>query len=233
VFRAFLAKRAVPRMTKSRRISTRGVAPRGRRWGEQGDVEMTGTTRGALVALSIALTAIALAQPAAAGSDDGKFGIKLLCTVVDPDTDATVRAGGVRIPGADADASTEVIPAPTLDYYFTKNLSAELFCCFSQLTPGLARIGSAPPRSASTTPGASPCMADRRRSRQWLVAQFRCEEDLARHHSHLAQQRGAWRRQRGREMLSSTRGSSRRESAIASTSMAFSVITHKPPRSNN
>jgi outer membrane protein len=98
---------------------------------EQETIEMTRTARGALVALSMALSAIAPAQPAAAGSDDGEFGIKLLGTVVDPDTDATVRAGGVRILGAEADISTEVIPALTLDYYFTKNLSAELFCCFS------------------------------------------------------------------------------------------------------
>jgi outer membrane protein len=87
-----------------------------------------------LVVLSIALTAIALSQPAAAGSDDGKFGVELFGTVVDPDTEATVRAGGVRVPGADADVSTEVIPALTLDYYFTKNLLAGRFCCFSQHT---------------------------------------------------------------------------------------------------
>lgn len=36
------------------------------------------------------------------------------------------------IPGADADVSTEVIPALTLDYYFTNNISAELFCCFAK-----------------------------------------------------------------------------------------------------
>jgi hypothetical protein len=53
-----------------------------------------------LLALSVALSAIALAEPATAGSDDGKFGIKVLGTVVDPDTDATVRAGGAVIPGA-------------------------------------------------------------------------------------------------------------------------------------
>ena len=71
-------------------------------------------------------------SPPSAGSDDGKIGIKVLGTVVDPDTDATVRAGGAVIPGADADVSTEVIPALTLDYYFTKNISAELFCCFAK-----------------------------------------------------------------------------------------------------
>ncbi|HZP08372.1 MAG TPA: OmpW family outer membrane protein [Methyloceanibacter sp.] len=86
----------------------------------------------ALLALSAATGVMALAQPAAAGSDDGKFGIKLLGTVVNPDTDATVRAGGAVIPGASADVSTEAIPALTLDYYFTRNISAELFCCFAK-----------------------------------------------------------------------------------------------------
>jgi outer membrane protein len=93
---------------------------------------MARAARGALLALTVALSAIALAEPATAGSDDGKFGIKVLGTVVDPDTDATVRAGGAVIPGADADVSTEVIPALTLDYYFTNNISAELFCCFAK-----------------------------------------------------------------------------------------------------
>ena len=93
---------------------------------------MTRTARGALVALSMALSAIALAEPAAAGSDDGNFGIQVLATVVNPDTDATVSAGGEVIPGANADVSTEVIPAPTLAYYFTKNIAVELFCCFAK-----------------------------------------------------------------------------------------------------
>lgn len=45
---------------------------------------MARTARGALLALSVALSAIALAEPATAGSDDGKFGIEVLGTVVDP-----------------------------------------------------------------------------------------------------------------------------------------------------
>ena len=93
---------------------------------------MTRTARGALAALSLMIGLFATTLPAAAGSDDGKFQIKVLGTVVNPDSDATVRAGGAVIPGADASVSTEVIPALTLGYYFTKNLSAELFCCFAK-----------------------------------------------------------------------------------------------------
>ncbi len=93
---------------------------------------MTTTIRSLAIALGLAASTVWAAFPAAAGSDDGKFQIKVLGTVVDPDSDATVRAGGAVIPGADASVSTEVIPAITLGYYFTKNLSAELFCCFAK-----------------------------------------------------------------------------------------------------
>jgi hypothetical protein len=58
--------------------------------------------------------------------------LRVLGTVVDPDTDATVRAGPTVIPGADADVSTEIIPALTLSYFFNKNLAVELFCCFAK-----------------------------------------------------------------------------------------------------
>jgi outer membrane protein len=58
--------------------------------------------------------------------------VRALATVVDPDTDATVYAGATRIPGANADVSTEVIPATTLTYFFNDNLAVELFCCFAK-----------------------------------------------------------------------------------------------------
>ena len=58
--------------------------------------------------------------------------VRALGTVVDPDAEATVSAGGVVIPGADADVSTEVIPALTLTYFLNKNFAVELFCCFAQ-----------------------------------------------------------------------------------------------------
>ena len=93
---------------------------------------MTITARRALLALALGLGSLAGAFPAAAGSDDGDFQVRALATVVDPDTDATVRAGGVVIPGADADVSTEVIPATTLTYFLNKNFAVELFCCFAK-----------------------------------------------------------------------------------------------------
>ena len=83
-------------------------------------------------AAALAACVAGWAVPAAAGDEHGNFMIRGLVTVVDPDTDAMVRAGGARIPGADVDVSTEVIPATTLTYFFTDNLAVELFCCFAK-----------------------------------------------------------------------------------------------------
>jgi outer membrane protein len=60
-----------------------------------------------------------------AGSNTGDVMVRVLATVVDPETDATVRAGGAVIPGADADVSTEVIPALTLSYFLNQNLAPQ------------------------------------------------------------------------------------------------------------
>ena len=84
----------------------------------------------AIVGLGLALTGGATA--ALAGSDDGNVMVRALGSVVDPDSNATVSAGGIVIPGADADVSTEVIPSLTLTYFFNKNLAVELFCCFAK-----------------------------------------------------------------------------------------------------
>lgn len=89
-------------------------------------------SKGACAALALATSLIGAALPAAAGSDSGDAMIRVLGTVVDPDTDATVRAAHTVIPGADADASTEVIPALTLSYFLNKNIALELFCCFAK-----------------------------------------------------------------------------------------------------
>ena len=70
--------------------------------------------------------------PAMAGDTTGNFMVRVLGTVVDPDTKATVSAGGAVLPGADADASTEVIPALTLTYFLNKNWAVELLCCFAK-----------------------------------------------------------------------------------------------------
>ncbi len=93
---------------------------------------MTGPSRAVLAALVLGLGAVYGAAPASAGDDHGNVMVRVLGTVVDPDTDATVRAGGVVLPGADADVSTEVIPALTLSYFFNQNLAVELFCCFAK-----------------------------------------------------------------------------------------------------
>jgi hypothetical protein len=80
----------------------------------------------------LGLGVIGGALPAAAGSDDGNVQVRVLATVVDPDTDATVTAGDLAIAGANADVSTEVIPALTLSYYLNQHLALELFCCFAK-----------------------------------------------------------------------------------------------------
>ncbi len=86
-----------------------------------------------------------LAQPAAAGDDHGDFMVRGLVTGVLPDTEASVTAGGTRIPGAGAEVSDEVIPAATLTYFFTDNLAVELFCCFAKhevdATGSIAALG--------------------------------------------------------------------------------------------
>ena len=79
----------------------------------------------------MAFTALA-SLPALAGDNHGNFMIRGLVTGVVPDAEATVRAGGAVIPGADAEVSDEVIPATTLTYFFTDNLAVELFCCFAK-----------------------------------------------------------------------------------------------------
>ncbi|MCP4780199.1 MAG: OmpW family protein [Hyphomicrobium sp.] len=80
------------------------------------------------------LVGLAGAGPAAAGDPNGNFMVRVLGTVVDPDTDVqslTSSTVGGPIAG-DADVSTEVIPALTLTYFFNKNLALELFCCFAK-----------------------------------------------------------------------------------------------------
>lgn len=93
---------------------------------------MARTARSAIAIVGLGFALMGGAAPALAGSDDGNFMVRALGTVVDPDAEATVSAGGVVIPGADADVSTEVIPALTLTYFLNKNFAVELFCCFAQ-----------------------------------------------------------------------------------------------------
>lgn len=70
--------------------------------------------------------------PVSAGNYNGDFLVRLQGTVVAPDAGADVSVGGVLQPTWDADVSTEVIPTLTLTYFLTKNIAAELFCCFAK-----------------------------------------------------------------------------------------------------
>jgi outer membrane protein len=88
--------------------------------------------KAAVAGLALAGCAAGASVPAMAGDDHGDFMVRALVTGVLPDTDATVKAGGAVIPGADADVSDEVIPATTLTYFFNDNISLELFCCFAK-----------------------------------------------------------------------------------------------------
>lgn len=88
---------------------------------------------GKMTLTAAALGAMLASAPASAGNYNGDFLVRLQGTVVAPDASATVFApGGALVPGADADVSTEVIPTLTLTYFFTKNIAAELFCCFAK-----------------------------------------------------------------------------------------------------
>ncbi len=88
--------------------------------------------KAAVAALALVACSAGASLPAMAGDDHGNFMVRALVTGVLPDTDATVRAGGSVIPGADAEVSDEVIPATTLTYFFNDNIAVELFCCFAK-----------------------------------------------------------------------------------------------------
>ena len=81
-----------------------------------------------LVALAALAAWFAIAAPATAGNYDGDTLVRVQGTVVIPDSSADVKG----LPGASAEVSTEVIPTLTITHFFTKNIAAELFCCFAQ-----------------------------------------------------------------------------------------------------
>lgn len=71
------------------------------------------------------------ASTAAAGDYNGDFMIRLGGSIVTSNASADVFNNGALQAGLDADVSTQFIPSATLTYFFNKNVSAELFCCFS------------------------------------------------------------------------------------------------------
>jgi outer membrane protein len=73
-----------------------------------------------------------IATPATAGDYTGDTLVRLQGTVVIPDSSAKVYSGGTLVPTYNADVSTEVIPTLTITHFFTKNIAAELFCCFGR-----------------------------------------------------------------------------------------------------
>ena len=78
---------------------------------------------GVLLALGMSLGAAS----ASAGDYSGDTLVRVQGTLVAPDSSADV-----NVPGADARVSTEWIPTLTLTHFFTKNVAAELFCCFAR-----------------------------------------------------------------------------------------------------
>lgn len=87
---------------------------------------------GICTALVAAATAFTISAPAQAGDYAGDFMIRAGVSGVLPDSSADVYAGGVLVPTYDAEVSNEIIPSATLTYFLTKNIAAELFCCFSK-----------------------------------------------------------------------------------------------------
>ncbi len=79
---------------------------------------------GVLLALGLSLNV----APASAGDYSGDTLVRVQGTLVAPDSSATVNID----PNADAHVSTAWIPTLTLTHFFTKNVAAELFCCFAK-----------------------------------------------------------------------------------------------------
>jgi outer membrane protein len=82
---------------------------------------------------AVAAAVVLAGQPATAGSESGNFMVRVLGTVVDPDSSADVYSNGSLVSTHDAEVSTEVIPALTLSYFLNKNIAIELFCCFAKM----------------------------------------------------------------------------------------------------
>lgn len=90
-----------------------------------------------LTACLLAGTALTSAQAADLPSTKQQPSLPMLTTwspwmirgralVVMPQPDASLRVGGVPVPGADVDISTSVVPELDISYFFTKNIAVEL-----------------------------------------------------------------------------------------------------------
>lgn len=105
-----------------------------------GTTMRTHTLLAALVATTAAATA--LSTPAMAGSVDGKLQVKVLGTAVLPDggidkiksidTGLAATLAGMGVTDPDTRASDNVVPTLAVEYFFSKNVSIETICCFTQ-----------------------------------------------------------------------------------------------------
>ncbi|MGF1649921.1 MAG: OmpW family protein [Hyphomicrobiaceae bacterium] len=83
-------------------------------------------------AAAVLVLAAGFSQPVQAGDYSGDFMVRVLgAGVLTQDNLKSLTNNGAPIPGLDASISDEFIPAATLTYFFTKNIAAELFCCFA------------------------------------------------------------------------------------------------------
>lgn len=83
---------------------------------------------------ALALAAFGTAGTAAAGDYNGDFMVRLQGTFLYTDDDmGRVTLGGApqSIAPAESYTTNSVLPTATLTYFFTKNIAAELFCCFA------------------------------------------------------------------------------------------------------
>ncbi len=94
-------------------------------------------TRLGTVLAALAL-AIGLAPAAEAGDYNGNFMVRVLGAgvITDDSLNSLNSVSGaptddLKAAGFDAAVSNEVIPAATLTYFLSKNVSVELFCCFA------------------------------------------------------------------------------------------------------
>lgn len=94
----------------------------------------------ALVAALAATTAFS--SPALAGSPEGKFQVKVLATGVLPDggidkiksidSGLATTLAGMGVSDVDAKANDNVVPTLAVEYFFSKAVSVETICCFTQ-----------------------------------------------------------------------------------------------------
>lgn len=97
---------------------------------EEGELRMRRLGIGTLTVLAL----ISASASARAGDYSGDTLVRVEGSVVVPDSSAHVYSNGTTIPGADAEISTEAIPSLTITHFFTKNIAAELFCCFAKFS---------------------------------------------------------------------------------------------------